>query len=60
MVEHLENCDFVKIIEKLENYPASVIDLTGITFLDGDKIYPSLNFIYCPLCGVRLCNECYR
>lgn len=48
-MKHLENCDFEKRIKEIEKYSFHIDN--------GYNDIPKIEFIYCPICGVKLKNE---
>ena len=62
-MEHLKSCNFTQRLKVLAS-PFHVGDgeMSGtiwvekdkITFSDGWNSYPDIDFIFCPICGVRL------
>jgi len=63
-MEHLKDCDFLKRINELNknSFKIDIGEISGyvdinkykISFNDGWNIYPDIDFIFCPICGVKL------
>ena len=63
-MEHLKDCDFQETIKQLQNgsWTSGSGEISGsvdiseecILFSDGWDFFTSIEFIFCPICGVKL------